>query len=159
MLELKLIILLMSANGAPILLRWLREGRDARPIDGGYVLPDGRPMFGPSKTIAGLVAAVVTTSFVAWLLGWSLLLGGYLASLAMVGDLLASFIKRRLAIPTSGMAPGLDQIPESLLPLLGVRGMFELTWLQIFFLVVTFIVLDYVLSYLLYLLHIRKQPY
>ena len=77
----------------------------------------------------------------------------------MAGDLLTSFIKRRLAIPPSGMAPGLDQIPESLLPLLGVRGMLDLTWVQIFILVVTFIVLDYVLSYLLYLLRIRKRPY
>lgn len=159
MLELKLILLLMTANGAPILLHWLREGRDARPLDGGWLLPDGRRLFGPSKTVAGLIVAVVTTACVAWLLGWSPQTGGYVASLAMAGDLLSSFIKRRLAIPPSGMAPGLDQIPESLLPLLGVAGMFDLAWLQIVILVMIFIVLDYVLSFFLYLLHIRKQPY
>lgn len=159
MLELKLIILLMSANGAPILLRWLLEGRDARPVDGGRVFTDGRPLFGPSKTFSGLIAALVTTSFIAWLLDWSPLTGAYIGSLAMAGDLLSSFIKRRLAIPPSGMAPGLDQIPESLLPLIGVRGLFDLNWVQIFILVVIFIALDYVLSCLLYLLHIRKHPY
>ncbi len=159
MLEVKLIILLMTANGAPILLRWLLEGRDIRPVDGGLLLADGRPLFGPSKTVGGLLAAVVVTAWMAWLFGWSPLTGCYFAALAMVGDLLASFIKRRFAIPTSGMAPGLDQIPESLLPLLGVRGMFVLSWSQIVILVLIFVVLDYVLSYFLYLLHIRKQPY
>ena len=159
MLEAKLIILLMTANGAPILLRWLLEGRYIRPVDGGLLLPDGRPLFGSSKTLGGLLAAIVVTAWVAWLFGWSPLTGIYFAALAMVGDLLASFIKRRLAIPASGMAPGLDQIPESLFPLLGVRGMFDLSWSQVVILVIIFIVLDYVLSYFLYLLHIRKQPY
>lgn len=159
MLEVKLIILLMAANGAPILLRWLLEGRHAQPVDGGLLLADGRPLFGPSKTVPGLIAAMVLTSLVAWWFGWSPLTGCYIAALAMVGDLLASFIKRRLAIPASGMAPGLDQIPESLIPLLGVRGMFELDWLQIAIMVMIFIVLDYVLSFILFHLHIRKHPY
>jgi len=159
MLEVKLIILLMTANGAPILLRWLLEGRDARPVDGGLLLADGRPLFGPSKTVHGLIAAVVLTAFVAWLFGWSPLTGCYIAALAMCGDLLTSFVKRRLAIPASGIAPGLDQVPESLLPLIGVRGVFDLGWAQIFIMVLIFIVLDYVLSFMLYHLHIRKHPY
>jgi len=159
MLEAKLIILLMAANGAPILLRWLLEERYARPVDGGLLLADGRPLFGPSKTLGGLLAAVVVTAWVAWLFGWSPLTGCYFAALAMAGDLLASFTKRRLNIPASGMAPGLDQVPESLLPLIGVRGLFDLGWAQIFIMVLIFIVLDYVLSLLLYHLHIRKQPY
>ena len=159
MLEAKLIILLMAANGAPILLRWLSEGRYARPIDGGLLLADGRPLFGPSKTVPGLIAALVLTAFVAWLFGLSPLTGCYFAALAMAGDLLASFVKRRLNIPASGMAPGLDQVPESLFPLIGVRGLFDLGWTQIFVMVLIFIVLDYVLSFLLYQLHIRKRPY
>lgn len=159
MLEFKLILLLMVANGAPILLRWLMEGRIARPVDGGLQLPDGRPLFGSSKTIVGLIASLVATTFVTWLIGWSPLTGCYFAILAMGGDLLASFIKRRLSIPPSGMAPGLDQIPESLIPLVGVRGIFDLAWTQILVMVLIFIALDYILSYFLYLLHIRKQPY
>ncbi len=159
MLAVKLMLLLMVANGAPILLRWLLEGRAARPVDGGLLFSDGRPLFGASKTIAGLTASLVATTFMAWLIGLPPLIGCYIAGLAMAGDLLASFIKRRLAIPPSGMAPGLDQIPESLLPLLGIRGIFDLTWAQVLVMVLIFITLDYVLSYLLYLIHIRKQPY
>ena len=159
MLEIELILLLMTANGAPIVFRWLSGTRYAWPLDAGLLLADGRPLFGASKTLRGLIAALLCTTLLAWLLGWQPLLGLLFATMAMLGDLLSSFIKRRLAIPTSGIAPGLDQIPESLFPLLAVRGVFELSWLQVIFIVVAFIALDYLLSFVLYRLHIRQHPY
>ncbi|MDH3947461.1 MAG: CDP-archaeol synthase [Gammaproteobacteria bacterium] len=159
MLEIELILLLMTANGAPIILRWLLGTRYAWPLDGGLLLADGRPLFGTNKTLQGLIAALLCTTLLAWLLGWDPLLGLLFAAMAMLGDLLASFIKRRLAIAPSGIAPGLDQIPESLLPLLAVRGVLDLSWLQISLIVVTFIALDYLLSFVLYRLHIRQHPY
>ena len=159
MLEIELILLLMAANGAPIVVRWLLGTRYAWPLDAGLLLADGRPLFGSSKTLRGLIAALGCTTLLAWLIGWPPLLGLLFAAMAMLGDLLASFIKRRLAIPASGMAPGLDQIPEALLPLLAVRGFLELSWLQIIFIVVAFIVLDYLISFVLYRLHIRQHPY
>ena len=159
MLEIELILLLMTANGAPIVFRWLSGTRYAWPLDAGLLLADGRPLFGASKTLRGLIAALLCTTLLAWLLGWQPLLGLLFATMAMLGDLLASFIKRRLAIPAGGMAPGLDQIPESLFPLLAVRGVFELSWLQVIFIVVAFIALDYLLSFVLYRLHIRQHPY
>jgi len=159
MLEIELILLLMTANGAPIIFRWLSGARYAWPLDAGLKLADGRPLFGASKTLLGLLAALLCTTLLAWLMGWSPLLGLLFVAMAMLGDLLASFIKRRLAIPASGMAPGLDQIPESLLPLLAVRSVLELSWLQIIFIVLAFIVLDYLLSFVLYRLHIRQHPY
>jgi hypothetical protein len=77
----------------------------------------------------------------------------------MAGDLLASFCKRRLAIPSSGMAPGLDQIPESLLPLLVVKEMAGIDAATIFLLVLSFIFIELVLSRIGYALRIRKRPY
>ncbi len=159
MLEIELILLLMTANGAPIIFRWLSGARYAWPLDAGLKLADGHPLFGASKTLRGVLAALLCTTLLAWLMGWPPLLGLLFAAMAMLGDLLASLIKRRLAIPASGMAPGLDQIPESLLPLLAVRGVLELSWLQIILIVLAFIVLDYLLSFILYRLHIRQHPY
>jgi CDP-2,3-bis-(O-geranylgeranyl)-sn-glycerol synthase len=159
MLEIELILLLLTANGAPIVIRWLLKQRFAWPLDADILLADGHPLFGASKTLRGLIAALMCTTLLAWLMGWQPLLGLLFAVMAMLGDLLASFIKRRLAIPASGMAPGLDQIPESLLPLLAVRSVLELSWLQIIIIVLAFIVLDYLLSFVLYRLHIRKHPY
>ena len=159
MLEIELLLLLITANGAPIVIRWLSGTRYAWPVDAGLILADGRPLFGASKTLRGLLAALLCCTLLAWLLGWQPLLGLIFAAMAMLGDLLASFIKRRLAIPASGMAPGLDQIPESLLPLLAVRGVLELSWLKIIVIVLAFIILDYLLSFVLYRLHLRKHPY
>jgi CDP-2,3-bis-(O-geranylgeranyl)-sn-glycerol synthase len=159
MLETELLLLLITANGAPIVFRWLSAGRYAWPLDAGLRLADGRPLFGTSKTWRGLIAALLCTTLLAWLIGWSPWLGLLFASMSMLGDLFASFLKRRFAIPSGGMAPGLDQIPESLFPLLALRGFLEISWLQIFFIVVAFIILDYLLSFVLYRLHIRQHPY
>jgi len=159
MLELKLLLLLLTANGAPIVFRWLAGPRFAWPLDGGLLLIDGRPLFGSNKTLQGFIVALLGTTLLAGLIGWELWLGLLFATMAMLGDLFASFIKRRLAIPASGMAPGLDQIPESLIPLLAVRSVLDLSWLQISLIVVVFIILDYLLSFILYRLHIRQHPY
>ncbi len=159
MLEFELLLLLLTANGAPIIARWLSGSHFAWPLDGGLLFIDERPLFGNNKTLRGLLAALIATTLLAWFIGWSPWLGLLFASTAMLGDLFASFIKRRLAIPVSGMAPVLDQVPESLFPLLAVRGVFDLSWLQISIIVVLFLVLDYLLSFVLYRLHIRQHPY
>ena len=75
MLEIELILLLMTANGAPIIFRWLSGARYAWPLDAGLKLADGRPLFGASKTLLGLLAALLCTTLLAWLMGWSPLLG------------------------------------------------------------------------------------
>lgn len=86
-------------------------------------------------------------------------LGALAAAAAMSGDLLSSFIKRRLNIAASGQALGLDQIPESLLPLLLLRDELNLADRDIFIIVVDFLVLELLLSRLLFWLHIRERPY
>jgi CDP-2,3-bis-(O-geranylgeranyl)-sn-glycerol synthase len=78
---------------------------------------------------------------------------------AMLGDLLSSFIKRRLGMASSSMALGLDQIPESLLPLLAVAETFELSGSTIAWTVAGFVVLELTLSPIFYWLGIRNQPY
>ena len=118
---LKLLILLAMANGTPVLAKALLGDRLARPLDGGAVFVDGRPLFGPTKTIRGILVSLVATPLTAWLIGLSWHLGVVVAALAIAGDLLSSFVKRRMGLASSSMALGLDQIPESLLPLLGAR--------------------------------------
>ena len=77
----------------------------------------------------------------------------------MLGDLTGSFIKRRLGFASSSQAVGLDQIPESLLPLLIIAPNFNLTVWSIFFIVLAFTVVVPLLSKLFYLLGIRRRPY
>ncbi len=159
LLAIKLILLVLVANGAPIVARCLFMGHFERTLDNGLLLRDGRPLFGSSKTWRGIAASILLTSLVAWLTGLPAYAGTQIAALAMLGDLLSSFTKRRLGIPSSGMAFGLDQIPESLLPLLVVGREFGLSWPQVALLTLLFIALELILSRVLYRLNIRNQPY
>jgi len=71
-------------------------------------------------------------------------------AMAMVGDLFASFVKRRLGLISSSQAIGLDQIPESLFPLLACRLLMPITALDIATATVLFFVGELVLSRLLF---------
>ncbi|MEJ2454953.1 MAG: CDP-archaeol synthase [Candidatus Thiodiazotropha sp.] len=159
LLELKILILLVMANGAPIIARHLFRDCCTWPIDGGLKMPGGSRLLGHSKTLRGLVAAVVMTAAIAPLMGVDWHWGAAIGGLAMLGDLLASFTKRRLGYPTSSQAVGLDQIPESLVPLLVVAPAFDLQPWSIFMIVLAFTVLVPLLSRLFYLLGIRRRPY
>lgn len=149
----------MVANGAPILARIAVADRWAQPVDAHRRFIDDRPLFGPSKTWRGIFAALLCTPCAAFVLGLAPSTGLLIAATAMAGDLLSSFVKRRLHLPPSSMALGLDQIPESLLPLLAVQDQFDLEWVNIAQLSLAFIALELMLSRLLYLLNIRKQPF
>ena len=61
---------------------------------------------------------------------------------ALLGDSVTSFIKRRVGLVSGGHAPGLDQVLESLLPLLMVQYRFDLALSGILGVVITFIILD-----------------
>jgi CDP-diglyceride synthetase len=156
---LKLLFLLTVANGAPVVAKKVGGGAAAWPIDAGVRLPDGRPLFGPTKTVRGIAIAVVATAAAAPLVGIAWWIGALLGATAMAGDLLSSFVKRRLGRPPSSRATGLDQIPEALLPLLVCREALRLTSLDIAIVVAVFFVGAVVLSRLLYWLGLRDEPY
>jgi CDP-2,3-bis-(O-geranylgeranyl)-sn-glycerol synthase len=158
-LGLRLLLLLGVANSAPIAARRLLGDRWAAPLDGGLDFVDGRPLLGPGKTIRGVAAAVVATALASWALGMSPLLGALLGAVSMAGDALASFVKRRLGVAPSGRATGLDQVPESLLPLLAVQGMLDLSAVQILAVTIAFFILEIPLARWAFRLGLRERPY
>lgn len=157
--DLQLLALLTLANGTPVIAARLLGRRFAWPLDGGLRLADGRPLLGRSKTLRGLVLAVAVTAAGGALLGVGWRLGLAVAALAMAGDLLSSFAKRRLGLTPSSQSLGLDQVPESLLPALACRGPLALGWGDVAAVVAVFFVGELLLSRLLYRLHIRDRPY
>jgi CDP-2,3-bis-(O-geranylgeranyl)-sn-glycerol synthase len=159
MVYLQLLFLIIVANGSPIIGRWLLNGYWERPIDGGAVFSDGRPILGTSKTYRGLACSLVGTLLVGALVGLSWKISLIVSALAMVGDCLSSFVKRRLGYLSGAKAFGLDQIPESLLPMLGLLNMLDVSALGVGLTVVMFVVVELVLSFVGYKLHIRKHPY
>ena len=141
-----LVLLLIIANGTPALL-WLALGpRWNWPLDNNRQLADHRPLLGPSKTLRGLVGALVVTGLLAPLFGLSMLEGASFALLAMLGDLCSSFIKRRLGFVSSRSVPLLDQLPESILPLWGMQSVLGASGSEMALAVAIFIVIDLLLS-------------
>src|SRR5207237_10456263 len=96
-------------------------GHYSYPLDGNLTFADARPVLGRSKTIRGVALAVLVTTASASLIGLGWRTGLLVGSFAMAGDLFSSFCKRRLGLPSSSRASGLDQLPEALLPLLRWR--------------------------------------
>jgi len=97
-------------------------------IDMGKKFSDGKPVFGSHKTvrgfIAGLLAGVLTSviqttlllsypssDFVLWLpFKFNVLIGSMIALGALVGDLIHSFIKRRIGLVEGSPLPVADQL-------------------------------------------------
>jgi predicted MPP superfamily phosphohydrolase len=126
-LFIRLLILLWLVNLAPPFLAQIFESKWNSPIDGGYLFLDGRPMFGKHKTIRGVLAGIITGGLIGPALGFPLWLGLCAGFLSMLGDLLSSFLKRRFSFTSGDAVPGLDQIPEGLLPFISITPYYSLS--------------------------------
>jgi CDP-archaeol synthase len=156
---LQLMALLTVANGTPLIAKKIFGRHFARPLDSGVRFLDQRSLFGSSKTVRGILVSILVTAVSAPLVGVDPGVGSVVASAAMAGDLFSSFLKRRLNLPPSSQALGLDQVPESLFPLLACRYLLSLTAIDIVLGIGIFFVGELVLSRLLYKAHIRDEPY
>ena len=109
---------LFWGNLLPPLASLLLNDRGNWPLDGNLRLADGQPLFGPHKTLRGVLATLIGGSLVFTLLGvpWPVAALGALCLSG--GDLLSSFIKRRLHQPSGTAHFGLDQAFEALFPAL-----------------------------------------
>lgn len=154
---LRALLLLVVANSAPVLGRKLLGRRLGYPLDGGFRFLDGRPLFGPSKTVRGIVLSVAATAVTALALRLPAVTGVLIAGLSMLGDLTSSFIKRRLGRAPSSSVVLLDQAPEALFPLLVFQERLELTAWDVAGVALAFLVLDLIFSGLVYRLHLRDQ--
>jgi len=145
----QLVLLLVISNATPVIISLLAGRHWNRPLDGNRLFRDQRPLLGPSKTIRGVLGAVLVTALLAPLLSLTALEGAGFALLAMTGDLCSSFIKRRLGIASSRSAPLLDQLPETVLPLWAMQSALGADTYEMLTAVVLFIVLDLLLSRLI----------
>jgi hypothetical protein len=156
---LQLLILLVLANGTPVVAKKILGERFAYPLDGGVEFVDNRPLLGRSKTIRGVVLAVLVTMAGASLIGLDWVIGFLVGSFAMVGDLVSSFLKRRMDLPPSSRASGLDQLPEALFPLLACRNLLSLTIPDIGATAALFFISEVLFSRVLYAIRLRDRPY
>ncbi len=96
------------ANAAPLVF-----GGGAS-LDGGRSLADGRPIFGPHKTVRGVIAGIAVGTLIGLaesLVDPRLATAGFMIALgAVLGDLLGAFVKRRLNVEPGKAFPVLDQL-------------------------------------------------
>lgn len=123
----RIVLFLLLVNGLPPLAAILLHQRWERPIDGNRLCRDGQPLLGSHKTFRGLAAGILGGLIGAPLIGAAWWAGAILGLLAMIGDMLSSFIKRRQAITCGRSSFLLDQLFESLLPLLFANSFLPLT--------------------------------
>lgn len=144
-----LLLLIIIANASPVLAQMLLGEKLNSPVDWNAKLSDNNPLFGSSKTWRGICAALLMTVMAAVVLSYSFKTGLLIASYAVFGDLLSSFIKRRFALPPSSRALLLDQVPESFFPAFMMRNVFNVDTPSLTLLVFFFIVIDTMTTYFL----------
>ena len=159
LLSLKLVVLLTVANGIPAIAWRIFGDYFNQPLDGGFAFFDKRPIFGHSKTIRGIILSLMAATASAPVLGLEWVSGLCVGGVAMLGDLVSSFLKRRLNIPPSSRAAVIDQIPECLLPTLAIRSTLGLGAFDVIFVVIIFFLGHIMLSQLFFRWNIRNRPY
>ncbi|GAB1255746.1 hypothetical protein NBRC116494_02480 [Aurantivibrio plasticivorans] len=159
MLLIECVLLLFAANGAPVIARKLFLHDFDFPVDGYHRFSDGNRVFGESKTWRGVFTSIAACMVLACVLQLSWLFGCVIALRAMLGDLLSSFAKRRLEMPSSARCSGVDQLPEAIIPGLFVVIFFEVSLTVALSSALVFVAGDILLSPILFKLGLRKVPY
>lgn len=148
-LAIELLLLLLVANGTPVLAGALLREHWNRPLDGGHICRDGRRLLGDAKTVRGLLASLLATVAFAAMFGFAWWYGALFSGLAMLGDTASSYVKRRRGYASSCARPLLDQVPESLLPLLALQPLTGAGSEELAVAAIAFFVLDLLLSRLI----------
>jgi len=151
------------ANAAPVIFG------GGHPIDSGKKFADGRPIFGPHKTVRGVIVGI----FVGTLVGWAqenlaptvglekgnVLLGFTLSLGAIIGDLVGSFVKRRLDLRAGAPLPISDQIDFVLVALFFSLAIRPPTLSATVIIVILTLPIHLSANIIAYLLHLKKSPW
>jgi hypothetical protein len=116
------------------------------PLDCGLRFRDGSRLFGDHKTWKGLLAGSLGCGFAAVLMGLGFTVGAGFGALSLFGDALSSAAKRRLALAPGAEVPGLDQLPEALLPSIVLAGALGLGAAEILAAALAFLMLDLIMT-------------
>ncbi len=151
------------ANAAPVIFG------GGRPIDGGRKFIDGKPILGSHKTIRGFLSGVIVGTLVGWaqevlapqvgLTRGSVILGLALSLGALTGDLLGSFIKRRLDLKPREAFPISDQLSFVLVALLFSLAVHPPPTRYILIILLLTPLIHVISNVIAHLLHIKRRPW
>lgn len=153
------LFLLMAANIPPLVAARVLGPRWARPVDGGSKAPDGRRLLGDAKTWRGCAVSLIGTMAVGCCMNVAPAVAMRFGLLSMGGDIVASFLKRRIGIAVHGRSPVLDQLPEAILPFVFLRRQLATRRRDVIEAIFVFTVLEEPLSRVLFRLGLRDRPF
>ncbi len=146
------------ANAAPVIFG------GGLPLDAGKAFFDGKPILGSHKTVRGFLAGLIVGTLVGFsgqfvLSGEQSALLGFMLSLgALVGDVIDSFVKRRLGLSPGSpvlLADQLDFVFGALLFSLVIGHFPPLVWILIIIVVTPPI--HFLTNFLAYLFGAKKR--
>ncbi|MHA2423205.1 MAG: CDP-2,3-bis-(O-geranylgeranyl)-sn-glycerol synthase [Candidatus Thorarchaeota archaeon] len=166
------------ANSMPVLFG------GGRPIDGGRYYKDGRRILGDGKTIRGFVVGVflgtmtgigqflaapylhplleiyvVVTPAMEHVLYMTIPAAFLLSLGALTGDLVGSFIKRRIDIKSGNPSPVLDQLGFILMGLIFAAPILQPEAVYVIILVTITLAIHWISNALGYLLGLKEHPW
>lgn len=178
LLRLMLIVLPMYFTNSSAML----FGRGKVPIDLGKNFFDGKRIFGKGKTFKGAVNGIIIGVFIAFFLilifsniqyscetqqcvqplslFGNYLLYGFLSSFgAIIGDLVGSFIKRRLSIESGKESILLDQLPFVLVALTFTSFLYLPNLEEFIVILILTVILHRISNVIAYNLKLKSVPY
>ncbi len=153
------------ANASPVIFG------GGKPIDFGRKFLDGKPIFGSHKTYRGFVSGLLIGTFVGWAqetlapsagLPQGSTFSGFALSLgALIGDLMGSFIKRRLNLKPGAPLPIIDQMDFVFFALLFalIAEPSLLSPLEIILIIILTGPIHILVNFIAYLLHVKTNPW
>ncbi|MFW9934617.1 MAG: CDP-2,3-bis-(O-geranylgeranyl)-sn-glycerol synthase [Candidatus Thorarchaeota archaeon] len=169
------------ANGFAVFGKFIKS---RHPIDGNHTLGDGQLVLGPGKTWEGFVIGLISGVLIGFLqiIGAPFLLALILMYLylpvefvpvvlvnvplvilvalgALVGDLIGSFIKRRLKINRGRPAPILDQLDFLIMAILLGAFITPIPWVLAVFLLIVTPLIHLCANVIGYLLRLKQEPW
>lgn len=158
----RVIVFLVLVNCLPVVTHMVLQERWRYPLDGGCTWRDGKPLLGKNKSVRGVIVGIAGGTAAYGLLMQPWWVAATASLLTMAGDLTSSFIKRRMGHPKGRSVFPLDQIFESLLPVLFLAPYMGLSIEQQLIILVLFVLTAYsssrYLNYIIYRPPIADYP-
>ncbi len=162
------------ANGSPPVIS--KIVKNVHPIDFGRNFIDGKRLLGDGKTFEGYIGGVLS-GYALTLIVYIILAIAYpniftvyiipspldvfvLCNLALLGDMLGAFIKRRLGLPRGAPAPVLDQLDFMIFPMLYMYYVLHVSDVVVYAIMVLLTVgTHYFTNFVAYKLRIKREPW
>lgn len=143
------------------------------PLDSGKCMSDGKRILGDGKTFQGLFAAIFFGTITGYMIGvfvqgtefavgnveFYILLGFFMSLGAMVGDITASFVKRRKGIKRGQPVFGLDQLDFLVVAVLFGSIFYFPGWLEVIFLLIVTPILHGLVNFVGFKLKCKSVPW